>query len=83
MSKSPEQSPNLAAHSQVEAGESKHLQALRRKQRLSSIFTIFCSGAALVSDGLQNNIFVRRLPSLRRCRRRRCPIFSFPPKNAF
>ncbi|GAA5909631.1 uncharacterized protein JCM6883_004579 [Sporobolomyces salmoneus] len=27
-----------------------------RKERLSSIFTIICSGFALISDGLQNNI---------------------------
>ncbi|KAJ7343107.1 MFS general substrate transporter [Mycena albidolilacea] len=32
------------------------LQRLSRKERLSSAFTIACSGFALISDGLQNNI---------------------------
>lgn len=29
-----------------------------QKERLSSIFAIICSGFALISDGLQNNIMV-------------------------
>ncbi|KAJ6531332.1 major facilitator superfamily domain-containing protein [Mycena capillaripes] len=32
------------------------LEELSRKERLSSAFTIACSGFALISDGLQNNI---------------------------
>ncbi|KAF7338018.1 MFS transporter [Mycena venus] len=32
------------------------LEKLSRKERLSSAFTIACSGFALISDGLQNNI---------------------------
>ncbi|KAJ8292394.1 Glycerophosphoinositol permease 1 [Rhodotorula toruloides] len=38
--------------------EDKELARLRRKERLSSAFTIACAGFALVSDGLQNNIML-------------------------
>ncbi|TWU76196.1 permease [Metarhizium rileyi] len=31
-------------------------QVVSRRQRLSDIFTIFCSGFALISDGYQNNL---------------------------
>ncbi|GAA6032995.1 hypothetical protein JCM8097_000089 [Rhodosporidiobolus ruineniae] len=35
--------------------ESADLEALKKKAKLSDYFAIACSGAALVSDGLQNN----------------------------
>lgn len=47
--------------------EDKELARLRRKERLSSAFTIACAGFALVSDGLQNNIMVRHAET-RLCR---------------
>lgn len=40
--------------------EDMELARLRRKERLSSAFTIACAGFALVSDGLQNNIMVSK-----------------------
>ncbi|GAA6010919.1 hypothetical protein JCM10207_003990 [Rhodosporidiobolus poonsookiae] len=47
---------DLGAPSQLVATVSeKEMAALRRKERLSSAFTIACSGFALISDGLQNN----------------------------
>ncbi|GAA5895808.1 hypothetical protein JCM6882_001386 [Rhodosporidiobolus microsporus] len=42
---------------QLQPVNEQELEALRRKERLSSFFTIACSGFALISDGLQNNVF--------------------------
>ncbi|BGP55985.1 hypothetical protein JCM8202_005127 [Rhodotorula sphaerocarpa] len=36
--------------------DSKEIEKLRKKQRLSAAFTVACAGVALISDGLQNNI---------------------------
>lgn len=35
--------------------DSKEIEKLRKKQRLSAAFTVACAGVALISDGLQNN----------------------------
>jgi len=42
----------------VETTELSAVVEQSRKEKLSGIFTIICSGFALISDGLQNNIMV-------------------------
>ena len=42
----------------AEDPEAPSKEVSSRRQRLSDIFTIFCSGAALVSDGYQNNLML-------------------------
>lgn len=42
----------------------EELEKMRRKERLSSTFTVICAGFALISDGLQNNSASLNRPDL-------------------
>jgi hypothetical protein len=61
------------AHNRSELATAVEYEDQSRKERLSGIFTIICSGFALISDGLQNNIMVSFFSS---------QISSLPPRRS-
>ena len=55
---SKDRSPDGAFVSNAEDPAAPSREVSSKKQSLSDIFTIFCAGAALVSDGYQNNLML-------------------------